>query len=116
MTPCHYYYCTTRSSYSGQLVHKLASKPAPKLLLLLLLLAFSIHQTIIQRPFRLPVNYKLEIKHTFVLSGMCSPLSIDQTRSNCPSVKGCFKASANWNDSCHFIDRYIKISFKITPD
>uniref|UniRef100_A0A0A9CVW4 Uncharacterized protein n=1 Tax=Arundo donax TaxID=35708 RepID=A0A0A9CVW4_ARUDO len=35
----------------------------------------------------------------FLLSGMCSPLSMDQTRSNCPSGNGCSKASATWRET-----------------
>lgn len=34
-----------------------------------------------------------------VLSGICSPLSIDHTRSNFPSSNGCSNASATWNDA-----------------
>ncbi len=37
---------------------------------------------------------------TCCLSGICSPLSIDQTRSNVPSSKGCFKAFATWRVTC----------------
>lgn len=37
---------------------------------------------------------------TFCLFGMCSPLSIDQTRSNCPSGNGCSRASATWKEAC----------------
>lgn len=40
-----------------------------------------------------------EAINTLFLSGMCSPLSMDQTRSNWPSGKGWFKASATSNES-----------------
>lgn len=42
-----------------------------------------------------------QIKETFLLSGMCSPLSIDQTKSNCPSGNGWFNASATWKETCN---------------
>lgn len=40
-----------------------------------------------------------EEERTLGLSGMCSPLSMDQTRSNSASGKGCCKASATWKET-----------------
>jgi hypothetical protein len=37
------------------------------------------------------------------LLGICSPLSIDHTRSNWPSGNGCSRASATWNETYHYI-------------
>lgn len=39
-------------------------------------------------------------RETFFLSGMCSPLSIDQTKSNFPSENGWFSASATSKETC----------------